>query len=96
LTIPNDERYKENMADKFTIFAPDFKMLAHQKQTLTDLISNGSLSKEQKDHLEGLRNFIDHIQDYAAGELGAQKVYYVRDVKAIFDWDGKFVSEITD
>lgn len=80
------------MADKVTIFTPDFKLLAKQKATLTNLISNGSLPKEQKDHLEGLRNFIDHVQDYAAAELGAHKVYVVTESRiSLVDYNGHFV-----
>lgn len=44
----------------------DWKLLANQKATLIDLISNGLLTTEQRDDLQGLVHFIDSEQDCAA------------------------------
>lgn len=54
----------------------DWKLLADQKATLVDLISNGLLSEVQIEHLQGLVNFIDSEQDMAV-ERGVDKVVYL-------------------
>jgi hypothetical protein len=69
----------------------DWKLLANQKATLLDLISNGVLTEQQRDDLQGLVHFIDSEQDMAVERLGAEAVVFLYE-DSYRDGDGKFIS----
>lgn len=57
----------------------DWKLLANQKATLLDLISNGVLTAQQRDDLQGIVHFIDSEQDCASDRLGNEVVFLHED-----------------
>jgi hypothetical protein len=69
----------------------DWKLLAKQKATLLDLISNGLLTTEQREDLEGVVNFIDSEQDCAADRLETGEVVFLHE-DGYHDSDGKLVA----
>ena len=48
----------------------DFKLLREQKQTLLEVMNVGLFKKEPVEHIAGVINMIDDMQDYAVDEAG--------------------------
>lgn len=69
----------------------DWKLLANQKATLLDLISNGLLTTQQRNDLQCIVNFIDSEQDCAAERLDAAEVVFLHE-DGYRDGDGKFIA----
>ena len=69
----------KNKRHNITITMPcvDFNLLNKQKETLVRLSwgISGNLSKKEKEHIEGLLNFLDHFQDECAEQLGEKIVF---------------------
>lgn len=68
----------------------DYKLLAEQKATLLDIVQNGLLTKQQKEHLDGLVGFIDIEQDSAADRLPLGTVVFM-DGEVFRDADNQIV-----
>lgn len=67
----------------------DWKLLANQKATLLDLISNGLITTRQRDDLQGIVHFIDSEQDSAAERESAEVAFLFED--GYRDGDGKLL-----
>jgi hypothetical protein len=53
----------------------DWEMLRNQKLTLVGLSGDGALTKNEADALDGVINFLDHVQDQGAKILGEETVF---------------------
>jgi len=53
----------------------DWQQLRMQKNTLINLAGSKHMTDEQVEHIEGLLNFLDTIQDAAAEQLGEDVVF---------------------
>ena len=51
----------------------DWKLLHKQKKNLLKLINDKKTSIKEKEHLEGILNLLDSIQDYAVDTLGIEE-----------------------